>query len=260
MRMSRSLALVAATCFAIGASVPAAAVGPNSVLAPEAGFTGSAGQSSSEHMVAVSDVPQDVPDGMWYDPETRQLRADALAIDAATIAKRTGLPVKTVLASLEAQQRMDELLPIVESGFPDTFVGLYWDDEMQAVAQFKGRAPTEALRILEASGVDVRAELVRYAASELGSVRDQVVSALEKRGLKEWVVAIDSRSQVVLVTIGKDAGSDSSAIANELREAFGAAPVAIDAVDGPVSVRWNTYAGGAVGTASDFICTCARRC
>jgi hypothetical protein len=185
-------------------------------------------------MVPVSDVPQDLPDGMWYDPETRQVRADALAIDAAAIAKRTGLPVDKVLASLEAQLRMDELLAAVQSRFPDTFVGLYWDDEMQAVAQFKGEAPAEALRILGASGVGVRAEMVTYSASELDALRDNVERALEKRGLKEWVVAVDSRNQLVLVTIGEGAGTDSIAIASDLRQAFAAAPVAIDSVDGSV--------------------------
>lgn len=234
MRRSRWIAVVAAACLAIGASVPAAAVEPDSVLAPEAHFTGSSGQGSSEQMVPVSDVPQDLPDGMWYDPETRQVRADALAIDAAAIAKRTGLPVDKVLASLEAQLRMDELLAAVQSRFPDTFVGLYWDDEMQAVAQFKGEAPAEALRILGASGVGVRAEMVTYSASELDALRDNVERALEKRGLKEWVVAVDSRNQLVLVTIGEGAGTDSIAIASDLRQAFAAAPVAIDSVDGSV--------------------------
>jgi streptogrisin B len=205
-------------------------------------------------MVPVSDVPQDVPDGMWYDPETRQVRTDAIAIDAAAIAKRTGLPVDKVLASLEAQLQMDELLAAVQSRFPDTFVGLYWDDEMQAVAQFKGQAPAEALRILGASGVGVRAELVTYSASELDALRDNVERSLEKQGLREWVVALDSRNQLVLVTIGEGAGTDSNAIASELREAFAAAPVVIDSVDGPVTKDWNTYGGGVVRSATN-LCT-----
>jgi len=255
MNRSRWIAVASAAFLVMGASVSVASVGPDSVLAQEADFTGSSGQGSVGQLAPVSDVPQDVPDGMWYDPETRQLRADALAIDAAAIAERTGLPVDTVLASLEAQLQMDELLAVVGSRFPDTFVGLYWNEKMQAVAQFKGQAPAEALRILEASGVGVRAELVRYSASELDALKDQVLRAIEGRGLKERVVAIDSRNQLVLVTIGRDTASDSIAIGNDLREAFGAAPVVIDTVDGPVTTEWNTYGGGAVGTATGSVCT-----
>lgn len=245
MRKFLQIASVGAALLAIGLTVPAAAAMPDSVQGQRAGLG-----------AFVSNPPEDVPDGSWYDPATRRLRADALAIDAADWAKRTGLPVDAVLASLEAQLRMDELLPVVESRFPDAFVGLYWNEEMQAVAQFKGQAAAEALRLLRTSGVGVRAELVKYSASELDSVGDRVVRALEDSGLKEWTAAIDERNQVVLVTIGKDPAADSTTIANDLREAFGSAPVEIETVDGPVTMEWNTYGGGAVGTLGiGYTCT-----
>ena len=194
---------------------------------------------------------------MWYDPSTGQLRDDALDVDAGFIAKQSGLSEDRVLIALEAQQRIDNLLAVVQSEFPDTFVGLYWDEDLRAIAQFKGQAPREAIRILETSGVNVAAELVEYSISELGDLKDAVAQSLAARGVDDSAVALDPRRQVILVTIGSATadGTSPATIANDLRAEFGGSPVEIEVVDGPIFTEWTGYGGGAVGTASALSCT-----
>jgi hypothetical protein len=191
--------------------------------------------------------PDDVPDGMWYDPSTAQLRDDALAVDAACLAERSGMDIDRALVSLQAQQSMDSLLAEVQAQYPDVFVGVYWDEDLRAVAQFIDRVPEDAVRILETSGVEVTAELAKYSGSGLDSLMDDVISSLDASGAPDFSVAVDPRSQTVFVTIGATAGDPSpTTIASQLRAQYRESPVAIDVVAGPAMKPWAAYGGGRV--------------
>lgn len=205
----------------------------------------------------------DVPDGMWYDPSVGHLRSDALERDASIVAEGSGLDYDRVLAYLRAGERLDSILDVVRSRFPDSFVGLYWDDNLQAGAQFKGRVPSEALDLLAGSGVDFKPEIVRYSARELDDLHDALRRSLEAMGISDFVVATDARNQRLVATIGTGSGlaqndhqpASREAVIGLLPQQLVEAGVEIDVVDGPAGTPWTTYGGAEVGQNGAFACT-----
>ena len=182
----------------------------------------------------------DVPDGMEYDPALGQLRSDILERDAA-VAAGSGADYEVTLGRLRVQRQMDSAVETLSLTYPDSFGGVYWDEGLALVAQFKGEVPYAAVRLLASVGVTVKEASVRYSAEELRQLSDDVRDSLEVLGLPDSVVGIDPRNQRVIVTVGA-----SPLVEPELAQAIQRmtdAPVSVEVAEGPTSIPLTVHGG-----------------
>jgi hypothetical protein len=194
------------------------------------------------------DRPADVPHGMEWDPATGALRADVLAIDAERIARSTGEDERAVLAHLNAQALKDSLVETLAARFPDRYGGVYWDDNDNLVLQFKGGAPDAAIDLIASAGLSARSESVRYSEAEAEALSASIAADLESAGAPA-VVALDSRSQRILVTLGGKQGvdgalADKESVSARLAKQFSGVDIEVSVADGPIFSPWSSQGGG----------------
>lgn len=181
----------------------------------------------------------DVPHGMWFDPEARALRADALERDVELAAQRAGTSPGPLLERVDAELRAGALADRLSAQLGDRFLGLRWGNGMVLSALVADAVP-ESLAL---DGVVVNQEVVGVTNREVGALQDRL-SALLSRKTNDFSVATDVSEMTTYVTVSGPADAE---VIDDLRREVGALQptwqLKIDILQGPVSSPWTTYGG-----------------
>ncbi len=180
------------------------------------------------------EAPDDVPDGMAWDPVKERLIKDPLKVDARFIAKRTGRPYREVLAQLRTQERLDKPLARLERD-PD-YAGAFWAGGKALVVQFKDDVPGRAMKNLRAKSlVPVRGKVVEHSMRDLERFQRQVMVGLEAAGIEDWTAALDPQRQKVTATARATEPALREAARAEVARRVPAKVVSLSFTDGPLS-------------------------
>ncbi len=181
---------------------------------------------------------------MEYDPALGQLRSDVLERDAR-LAAASGADYAVTLGRLRVMEQLDRVVETLNTAYPDTFGGVYWDEGLVLVAQFRGEAPDAAVDRLAGLGLTVKEASVAYSARELERLSNEVRAALADAGVADSVVAVDPKNQRVAVSIGgsTSATGPSETEISQALQGLSTAPVDVEFVDGPVFRPLTVYGG-----------------